>query len=482
MLYSIFIYLFKSSFSLFVLVSVYYLILRRLTFFSWMRYYLLASIIVSLILPLLNIPAWNTYLFSANSNFEFSPIYTVVTQNMNVSGNQNEAVQIAGNYTSHSIILGLLFCIYTVGLILKSYSFYKKNKTISKFIKENRKTKKNNIWIVHHNQEVPTFSFFNYVFINNSFNSLSENNRNTIFSHELVHVKQFHTLDIFFVELISIVYWFNPLIIYIEKVLKELHEYIADEKIILQGENIKNYSELLLSLTSNKKLLNLSAGFAGLQITRRVKMITKPRSLSIKKYFFLIIVPITTVLLMSFSSNDANNNMYGNSFDNQIHNNDKVGNIIWEENHIFQNDVLDKAFGVKSGDEYDAEKIGRILNKNIGDLYFEKGYLFFNGKIIEHRKNGIVDLEIQIFEGNKGQIGETTVNGNKTISEKTILKNMKLEKGDLFSRKRLNDSVLAIRKIKGVADNSTIEVVPNLDYLTKEGYYIIDLEIEITEN
>lgn len=118
----------------------------------------------------------------------------------------------------------------------------------------------------------------------------------------MVHVKQYHTLDILFVELVGIIFWFNPIVNYLKKSLKEIHEYIVDERIAGHGENKKAYAQLLLTLASGTKVFDLAASFTGEHIKRRIQMLAKPRTSPKYKLMFFVLVPLAAILLLSFSS------------------------------------------------------------------------------------------------------------------------------------------------------------------------------------
>ena len=71
-----------------------------------------------------------------------------------------------------------------------------------------------------------------------------------------LHIQQLHTFDIIFIELASIVFWFNPLMKYLKRSIQEIHEFIVDEKIAGVGQDRKDYAELLLNLASDYKRFN----------------------------------------------------------------------------------------------------------------------------------------------------------------------------------------------------------------------------------
>ena len=268
---SFFNYLIESSVCLLLFILVYRFLIANLTHFSWMRVYLLISVVLSLILPVLIIPIqWNSSIQTSDLFFN-----SVLLQS-NHSGLDLTNKSLINNTQSSGpidirqlIFYGLLF-IYFVGLVYKASIFVWNLKSIHKCVKQNFKSREGNYWLVNLKDEMPPFSFLNYIFLTSNYKSLSVNDLQQIKNHELVHVKQYHTLDILFIELTSIVFWFNPIMNYVKKSIQEIHEYIVDEKIAGQGKNRKYYAQLLLNLTSEAKCFNLSTSFTGQQIKRRI--------------------------------------------------------------------------------------------------------------------------------------------------------------------------------------------------------------------
>ena len=297
----IFKYLLESSLCLILFMVTYRILIANRTYFSWMRFYILVSMALSLILPLIIIPIeWSAKLIPINS---FPNTFLVQTKQTvsNVVNNNPNLINSNSGISILKMISFIAFIVYMIGIIYKFYLLVKNLIKMNDFIKKNTKVKEENYWIVCLKSEIPAFSFFNYIFINNSYKDLSSNELNIIKKHEMVHVKQYHTLDILFVELVGIIFWFNPLVSYLKKSLKEIHEYIVDEKIAGQGENKKAYAQLLLTLASDTKVFDLAASFTDEHIKRRILMIAKPRNSEKYKLIFFVLVPITAMLLLSFS-------------------------------------------------------------------------------------------------------------------------------------------------------------------------------------
>lgn len=105
---------------------------------------------------------------------------------------------------------------YIIGLLNKAYNFGRNLRSIQYCIKQNPRVREGRFWLIELVDKVPPFSFFNYIFITNSDQNLSEDDLQCIKDHEKVHAKQFHSLDVLFIEFISIIFWSNPLLTYLK--------------------------------------------------------------------------------------------------------------------------------------------------------------------------------------------------------------------------------------------------------------------------
>ncbi len=119
--------------------------------------------------------------------------------------------------------------------------------------------------------------------------------------HELAHVRQLHSLDVLFVELIQIIFWFNPLIYFYKQAIKLNHEYLADESVINTCKDIAAYQQMLLSkVSSNHPTLASSLHFS--LTKKRFIMMTKsnsPKKAFIKKF---ALIPLSMCIAVAFST------------------------------------------------------------------------------------------------------------------------------------------------------------------------------------
>lgn len=456
-----------------------------------MRIYLLTSLGLGLLLPLITLPV-SIYGLQPVSE-SLGAVFNMAILNADTalfpqnSGN----VSIVNDRLIIGSILGYgLILVYISGVIYRLAQLTKKLLHIRNSIRNNQRVKRNRLWFIYLENGSPAYSFFNYVFINKHLEGLSSDELVKIYNHESIHASQYHTLDILLVELVSILFWFNPLIKMFKNHLLEIHEYLADEKIIKSPNMRKSYSRLLLKLSSEENPPLLSSAFSAKQISRRISMIGKARTLPRHRFSFLLLFPAAAFLLISFSSVE---NRYANdpaSIENQTAvsstaNQMKVGLITWVNNTLFTDLQLDEWLGIKSGDNYSKEYLEQRLYLDedaVNSLYLDKGYLFFQIEVEEIPKdNGSMDLTFTIYEGEQFYIRQITIIGNGSVSKEDVIKEILIKEGDLFSKTKLIQSVRAIGKMD-LFDPENIAVNPTPIEEEFDGEFNkVDIEFRLTE-
>src|SRR6056297_470085 len=138
------------------------------------------------------------------------------------------------------------------------------------------------------------FSFFRNIFMGEEIKKDKEAN---ILAHELVHVKQWHTLDLLFFELARIVFWFNPLVYIYQNRLAELHEFIADEKAVKQ--NKAAHFEMLLSEAFHTQNISFVNQFFNKSlIKKRIVMLQKQKSKAVWQLKYVLLLPLILGMLV----------------------------------------------------------------------------------------------------------------------------------------------------------------------------------------
>jgi hypothetical protein len=475
-------YVLENAVCLLLFLMVYRLLIANLTHFSWMRIYLLISVTLSLILPLLIIHIhWSSSIIPSTlfNNYNF------------LSGNQpdgysgTQSLNNGGINIQQGLII-LFIALYIIGLLYYACNFARNLRIIQNCIKQNPKVRDGGFWFVDLNEIMPPFSFFNYIFIANSYKTLSADELQRIKDHEKIHAQQFHSLDVIFIEFISIFFWFNPLLLYLKKSIQEIHEYIVDEKIAERGKGKKDYAELLLKLASDEKGFNLSAGFSGNQIKRRIVMITRPRSFPGYKLMFALLIPVTVLIMLSFSYINNPDLLTAQTKQNENVNQSqlKIGKIIWKGNTVYDIKALNLAFGLKEGSVYNKSLIGDRLNGTMGaqdavsNLYQDFGYLTSRITIDEKQSNEAVDLTITIYEGKQAKFHNIIVKIDGIVTKDPVSE-IGFQTGELFSLEKIRKSIMSL-VASGKYDPEKINPKPFLT-VTPGEFDNLDLLYELTE-
>lgn len=451
----------------------------------------MVSLVLSLTLPLITLPAYMYHFLPGSGSIERPLDFSFLnTKAFSPTQNPDNAFPEKSHINILSASTYVLICIYITGALYRMAQLLKNLLCIRSSIQHNHRERRDKFWFIHLETGSPAYSFFNYIFVNKSQESLTDNEIESITCHESVHAKQLHTLDILFVELVSILFWFNPLMKFFRKYLTEVHEYLADEKILNNAEMKKSYSQLLLKLTTEEHTFNLSSAFSAKQISRRILMIEKARSLPWYRFLFLILLPAAVFLLMSFSyfeNRSIADPLFSEaqSRSTKAAYQHKVGKITWINNTVYTDSQLNKALGIESGDDYSIDLLNERLHIDqdaASSLYMDHGYLFFSADVKESPKDdGTMDLTITIYEGLQVKIRQILITGNGNIPKKDIMEKILIQEGELFSKTKLINSVHAIAQMDQFdPENILPNPTPIKDPLTGE-FTQVDIEFKLTE-
>lgn len=289
-------YLLKVSACTALFFAFYLLVLRKLTFFKINRFYLLGSLVLSLIIPALQ--------FTIEREVEQSAIIEqpTVLQDVDLGEAAFTTPIVVGAGTGDTQIepfnwYGLLPYVYAaivVGLLAitawRLFQLYKHTRTKAHEV--------NGLKLVAKSVGFTNCSFFNYVFIDQ--NSLTETELQVLLRHEEVHARQLHSIDKILLMLAKAVLWFNPIVYLYDKALEQTHEYEADEATSL-NVGTEQYAHLLLKLAVSKNTMPLIHNFVKSPIKERIKMLFNSKSKNMKKLMYLLALPIGLGLLWGFT-------------------------------------------------------------------------------------------------------------------------------------------------------------------------------------
>ena len=262
-------------------LAVFEILFKKETFFKANRFYLLSSLILSLLLPLIQIPV--EAVVHEQAVYQLKEI--VITKNVSEIYLKNGLE----NYSS-------VFMFYLIGVAFFSALFIFKVGKLLTYIMSAKKSNQNkgNIILVSNSNQA--FSFFNKVFI-----GADNQNIDVILKHELVHAKQLHSLDILFMELLKIIFWFNPILYLYHNRIVALHEFEADFK--SADSDRKKYFEVLLCEVLNCNSISFTNNFYNQSlIKKRIVMLQKSKSKKHGVVKYLLAIPVIVLSMTFFST------------------------------------------------------------------------------------------------------------------------------------------------------------------------------------
>ncbi|WP_055434838.1 M56 family metallopeptidase [Lacinutrix algicola] len=281
----------KSAACLAILIAFYKLFLERLSIHKFKRFYLLAALVISIVIPFITFveyiePIYNVETLVTNSFTmpQYFPTETIIEEPTNY-------------------LPILLWSIYGLGALLFASKFAINLFGIVSKINRNEKQKHNNFISVLLNDLIVPHTFFSYIFLNKTkfeTKAIPEE----VLLHEQTHAKQKHTLDILFIELLQIVFWFNPLLYIIKKDIKLNHEFLADEAVLKQGIDSSTYQETLLQFTSTANQMPLAHAINYSLIKKRFTIMKTQTSRKAIWLRSLLLLPLLGGLLFSFSGRE----------------------------------------------------------------------------------------------------------------------------------------------------------------------------------
>jgi len=293
-------YLAEANLYLVVFYLAYCLFLNRDTHYRLKRIYLIATCIVSFILPVTQISALrpakptepiNTITYA---NIPEQNTITAIPQEVPVTPIAAPVIIEHHPVIEHHFTLrDSLWYAYLAGAIVLLLAFFVKIYALFKLIRNKSSVKQGNYKVIYLSETNNAFSFFNYLFI-----GTNANGADTIIRHELVHIRQKHSADILFVEILKIINWFNPFIYLLQNSLKTVHEYIADEQTAAYETDTLTYSSFLVMNAYGTGGSSITHSFFNYNLLKkRIIMLNQQRSGNLARLKYLVIIPICAALL-----------------------------------------------------------------------------------------------------------------------------------------------------------------------------------------
>lgn len=279
-------YLLKLTISLSIVYLFYQLFLRRLTFYGCNRWYLLLYSMACFVIPFVNVFTIivNRPALRESAIINYIPAITPTATTVTTSSAGIDWLLISALV----FITGMVLMI--VRLLLQYYSLYKMRAKAVLLYEDKVK-------LYHIDGPVIPFSFGSRIYVNQHQHSESE--LKEIIRHEFIHVKQRHSLDIIWSELLCILNWYNPFAWLLRHDIRQNLEFIADQQVLQTGLDRKQYQYLLLKVIGVNSY-SIATNFNFSSLKRRIAMMNKTKSARVHLIRFLFLLPVLVVLLLAF--------------------------------------------------------------------------------------------------------------------------------------------------------------------------------------
>ena len=277
-------YLIKSSACLAVFMLFYKLFLEKESMHVFKRFYLLISLLISIGIPFIT--------FTQFIEVPVKPNDFIISNSTNPTTIQEESIN---NFPL------ILWSIYVLGVVVFSLKFIFNLSKILKKIKQNPKLKTQKSIHVLLEELIVPHTFLSYIFLNKTHFETRKIPAEVLI-HEEAHVIQKHSLDILYIELFQIIFWFNPLIYILKKSIKLNHEFLADQEVIKKGVTLSKYQQMLLAFSSNALEPQLATAINYSSIKKRFTVMKTSSSKTRIWIRSLVLLPLLAMLIYSFSS------------------------------------------------------------------------------------------------------------------------------------------------------------------------------------
>jgi hypothetical protein len=291
-------YLVKASICSFVFYSFYYIFLRKVSYFTTNRFYLVVSIIASFILPVLHL--------------DFNFISPEISENSflpELSANNfiSDEMGAAKIVEKHFATIDFLAIVYFIGFAIMMLKILTDLVKLFLLVHKSTTIKSCRNILVLADDYKTAFSFFHFIFLDKK-RYLENKISGLIIEHEKVHSKQLHSFDLVLAEFYAALLWFNPFAFFHRNSIKVNHEYLADFQVLKSGNCIPEYLSTLANEAFASQMIGLSSNF-NCSIKKRLIMIRKNKT-SVKHFeIYLFVLPLLCLLIYAFSGAKCKSNL-----------------------------------------------------------------------------------------------------------------------------------------------------------------------------
>ena len=288
-----FTYLIQINIALALFYLLYAIVLKKDTFLWLRRLFFLSSIVFSLLYPFWTIPLqgdlWSFFFILPGSDLHIF----VEEPEMTVLAEEGDNIVFMIPWIK---IIFFVYCIVTALFLLR---FVVQLLSIFRIKMRSQRSTIAGVSVYTLKNDITPFSFFKWIFIHSENHSDPELSQ--ILLHEQTHMRQWHSIDIMLIEQLFLFSWWNPFIWLMKREITMNLEYLADNGVLREGVDSREYQYNLLRLTYHETAVQIVNNFNVSQLKQRIMMMNKAKSSTTKTVKYLLVVPLFFLFVMANS-------------------------------------------------------------------------------------------------------------------------------------------------------------------------------------
>ena len=287
-----FIYILKSSVCLVLFYLFFRLLLSKETFHRFNRMALLGVLFFSLLIPCIEV--------TTRHQVEVQQAVLSIEQLLLMAELEATPANVgAVQETSAISWVQVVLLVYLAGILFLACRNIYSLICLFRLIHSGKHEKlEKGVTLVVHNQEIAPFSWMKYIVISRK--DLEENGRE-ILIHEMAHIHHRHSVDLLVADICIFFQWFNPGAWLLKQELQNVHEYEADETVINEGVNAKEYQLLLIKKAVGTRLYSMANSFNHSKLKKRITMMLKEKSNPWARLKYLYVLPLAAIAVTAFA-------------------------------------------------------------------------------------------------------------------------------------------------------------------------------------
>ena len=287
-----FIYILKSSVCLVLFYLFFRLLLSKETFHRFNRMALLGVLFFSLLIPCIEV--------TTRHQVEVQQAVLSIEQLLLMAELEATPANVGAVQETPAISwVQIVLLVYLAGILFLACRNIYSLICLFRLVHSGKHEKlEKGVTLVVHNQEIAPFSWMKYIVISRK--DLEENGRE-ILIHEMAHIHHSHSIDLLLADICIFFQWFNPGAWLLKQELQNIHEYEADETVINEGVNAKEYQLLLIKKAVGTRLYSMANSFNHSKLKKRITMMLKEKSNPWARLKYLYVLPLAAIAVTAFA-------------------------------------------------------------------------------------------------------------------------------------------------------------------------------------